>query len=201
MKNIFFSLWLFCLAICACNQNPAPPSAAPANALQTASFADTTAEKAAVLSATRAFFSWYGAFATSPQQSAAFDFIDTTGPHLKLNMKALDQYLDLFIKGGYTGHDFLQFEKAFYQKCEKAWQKEEKDDIPSGMDADHIECTQEDLADFFQKSPGKVVFTGPDKATVSFVMEGDTPANALKVFMKKENGKWLYIGTDCEMGL
>jgi hypothetical protein len=193
-------LGLTTLILTACNQTPPPTPATTLAPSGPAVFADTTAEKTAVITSTRAFFKWYTGFVASPEyQKTAYNFIDTTGTHLKLNMPALDKYLNLFVKGGYAGTDFLQFEKNYYLKCEKAWQKEEKDDIPSGMDADHIECSQEDMSDFFQKTPARVFFTGQDKATVSFPLEGE-PKHNLNVFMKKEQGKWLYLGTDCDLG-
>jgi hypothetical protein len=163
---------------------------------------DPAAEKAAVILGAKNFYTWYNVFVSSPDNTGEqYNFIDTSGAHLKLKPAVLDAYLNLYVKTGFVSQDFIQREKTFFQKCEKLWQKEEKDDIPSGMDGDHIQCTQEDMSAIYSKDPAAVQFTAPDQATVTYVLSPEPPAFSLHVFMKKENGKWLYSGNDCDMGV
>ena len=198
MKNILFAALVISLWS-ACQSTPNTPVATPAPPVPTF---DSTAEKAAVTASVRGFFDWYTKYMESPEFSnEKFEFVNYKTAHPALIPAALDAYLDQFVKGGFAGQAFVQRQKAFYQKAAVLWQKEEKGDIPSGMDADPYFCAQDDMGDYYRKAPVGVQFTGPDKATATLNVTDPTVESKLKVFLQKENGKWLYVGTECDLGV
>lgn len=199
MKNILFIG--FALAVwAACQSTPAVPVATTAPA--TVPALDSTAEKAAVTAAVRGFFSWYSQFMqTQDYKSDKYHFVDYDTPHPALKPAVLDAYLQAFVKGGFVGQEFVKRQKAFYQKASLLWQKEEKGDIPSGMDADPFFCAQDDVVEYYLKAPVQVQFTGPNQATAILDVTDPAMGMQLKVFAAKENGKWLYAGTECDLGV
>lgn len=200
MKNIFF--FGFALALWgACQSTPAVPATTTGSGTATTAF-DSTAEKTAVTAAVRGFFDWYSKFMQTPDfQSDKYYFVDYETPHPELKPAVLDAYLQAFVKGGFAGQAFVRRQKAFYQKAAVLWQKEEQGDIPSGMDADPFFCAQDDVAEYYLKAPVQVRFTGPDQATATLDLTDPTMGMKLVVFVQKENGKWLYVGTECDLGV
>ncbi len=198
MKHIFY-LGLALALWTACQSTPAvPATGAPAAMVAL----DSTAEKAAVTACVRGFFDWYSKFMQTPEsKSDKYYFVDYETPHPVLKPAVLELYLQEFVKGGYAGQAFVQRQKAFYQKAAVLWQKEEKGDVPSGMDADPFFCAQDDVAEYYLKAPVAVRFTGPDRATATLDLTDPTMGTKLKVFVQKENGKWLYVGTECDLGV
>ena len=200
MKNIFFlgfalAFWM------ACQSTPTVPATTTTAPAATPAF-DSTAEKMAVTAAVRGFFTWYSQFMKTPEYaSERFYFVDYEAPHPALKPAVLDAYLQEFVKGGFAGQALVRRQKAFYQKAAVLWQKEEKGDIPSGMDADPFLCAQDDVADYYLKAPVQVQFTGQDQATAILDVTDPTMGLKLKVFVQKENGKWLYSGTECDLGV
>ncbi len=198
MKNIFF-LGLVLALWTACQTSPnVPATTTPASKPAV----DSTAEKAAVTAAVRGFFNWYSQFMqTEDFSSNKYNFVDYETPHPTLKPAVLDAYLQAFVKGGFVGQEFVKRQKAFYQKASVLWQKEEKGDVPSGMDADPYFCAQDDVAEYYLKAPVTVQFTGQDQATAILDLNDETMQTKLKVFLQKENGKWLYAGTECDLGV
>ncbi len=201
MKNIFF-LGLALALWTACQSTPAVPVTTTPPAPTVAAALDSTAEKAAVTAAVRGFFTWYSQFMQSPDFSSdKYYFVDYETPHPALKPAVLDAYLQAFVKGGFVGQAFVKRQQAFYQKAAVLWQKEEKGDVPSGMDADPFFCAQDDVMEYYLKAPVDVQFTGPDQATATLNLTDPTMGYKLKVFVTKENGKWLYAGTECDLGV
>jgi hypothetical protein len=200
MKYILFA----CLVVTlwtACQPTPATPVTTTAPSPSTPAF-DSTREKTAVTAAVRGFFDWYSKYMQTPAFSdEKFVFIDYKTPHPALKPTALDAYLQEFVKGGFAGQGFVQRQKAFYQKAAVLWQKEEQGDIPSGMDADPYFCAQDDVAEYYLKAPVQVQFTDPQHATATLNVTDPTMDLKLKVFVQKEDGKWLYVGTECDLGV
>ncbi|MEO6038003.1 MAG: hypothetical protein ABIQ93_06270, partial [Saprospiraceae bacterium] len=160
------------------------------------------AEKSAAIAAVRGFFDWYSKYMQTPEYSnEQYEFVNYKTSHPALVPAALDAYLDQFVKGGFAGQAFVQRQKAFYQKAAVLWQKEEKGDIPSGMDADPYFCAQEDVADYYRKADARVQFSAPDRATVTLHVTDPAMESELRVFVQKEHGKWLYAGTECDLGV
>lgn len=186
----------------ACQSTPAVP-AAPTTGSRGATIAfDSITESTAVATAVRGFFDWYSQFMNSPDaKSDKYYFVDYETPHPVLKPAVLDLYLQEFVKGGFAGQAFMQRQKAFYQKAAVLWQKQEKDDVPSGMDADPFFCAQDDVAEYYRKAPIAVRFTGPDQATATLDLTDPTMGTKLNVFLQKENGKWLYVATECDLGV
>ncbi len=163
---------------------------------------DSLAEKAAVTAAVRGFFDWYSKYMQTPDfGNEKYNFVDYETPHPALKPAALEAYLGQFVKGGFVGQAFVQRQKAFYQKAAVLWQKEEKGDIPSGMDADPFFCAQDDVAEYYKKATVDVQFTAPDKATATLDLTDPTMMYKLPVYLQKENGKWLYVATQCDLGI
>ena len=200
MKNIIFigsilALWS------ACQSTPSVPATTTASRSAAVAL-DSTAEKVAITTAVRGFFGWYSKFMETPEaKSDKFYFVDYETPHPVLKSAVLDMYLQEFVKGGFAGQAFVRRQKAFYQKAAVLWQKEEQGDVPSGMDADPFFCAQDDVAEYYRKAPVAVRFTGPDQATATLDLTDPTMGTKLNVFVQKENGKWLYVGTECDLGV
>jgi len=200
MKNIFF-LGLALALWTACQSSPNVPATTTVTPAATPAF-DSTAEKAAVTAAVRGFFNWYSQFMQTPDFSSdKYQFVGYETQHPALKPAVLDAYLQTFVKGGFAGQEFVKRQKAFYQKASVLWQKEEKGDIPSGMDADPFFCAQDDVAEYYVKAPVTVQFTGQDQATAILNLNDETMQTTLKVFLQKENGKWLYADTECDLGI
>jgi len=199
MKNIFFLLFALSI-LTACRDSASTP--ASTNAVPTGPALDTTSEKTGIALAVRGFFGWYGKFMNSPEVgSEELNFMDDSGPHYKIKAAVLDKYLNEFVKSGYAGQAFVEREKEFYQKAENHWQTEPKGDIPTGMDADHYLCAQEDMTEYYPKAPLRISFGGADRATATLSLDDETFKSTLNVFVKKENGKWVYVGTECATGV
>ncbi len=200
MKNLLF-LGVALALIAACQSSPATTNSTTAAPATKPTF-DSTAEKAAVTAAVRGFFTWYSQFMQTPDMNGnKYNFVNYTTPHPQLMPAVLDAYLQAFVSGGFVGQEFVKRQKAFYQKASLLWPKEEKGDIPSGMDADPFFCAQDDVTEYYLKAPVEVQFTAPDQATAILNVTDPTMELKLKVFVTKENGKWLYAATECDLGV
>ncbi len=201
MKNILFACLIVTFWTACQPSTPATPVTTTAPSPGTPAF-DSTTEKAAVTAAVRGFFNWYSQYMRTPAFSdEKFEFVDYNTPHPALKPAALDAYLQEFVQGGYAGQGFVQRQKAFYQKAAILWQKEEKGDIPSGMDADPYFCAQDDVAEYYLKAPVQVQFTDSEHATATLDVTDPTMQLKLVVFLQKEHGKWLYVHTECDLGV
>ena len=199
MKNILFAA--LTLALWSACQSPSPAPVATTTTPAVPAF-DTLAEKTAVTTAVRGFFNWYSKYMETPEfGNEKYNFVDYETPHPALKPAVLDAYLDQFVKGGFAGQAFVQQQKAFYQKAAIMWQKEEKGDIPSGMDADPYFCAQDDVAEYYLKAPVEVKFTAANKATAILHVHDEVNQLDLPVYLQKENGKWLYVSTECDLGV
>jgi len=199
MKNIFFAA-LALTFWAACQSSPTTPAVSTAPPPPSAF--DTVAEKTAVTLAVRGFFDWYSKYMQTPEfGNEKYNFVDYETPHPVLKPATLDAYLQQFVKGGFVGQAFVDYHKSFYQKAAIMWQKEEKGDVPSGMDADPYFCAQDDVAEYYLKADVDVQFTAPGKATAVLKLTDLTMDMTLPVYLQKENGKWLYVRTECDLGV
>lgn len=201
MKHFLF-IGVVLALFAACQSSPDTTNTTAETSATKTPAIDSTAEKAAVTAAVRGFFAWYSQFMQSPDFSNEnYQFVDYEASHPVLKTDKLDAYLQMFVKSGFAGQEFVKRQKAFYQKASVLWQKEEKGDVPSGMDADPFFCAQDDVTEYYVKAPVEVQFTSPDQATAVLNLTDETMQNKLKIFVTKENGKWLYAGTECDLGV
>lgn len=189
-KLIFLPIIASLTAFAACTeQGPATSDTSDAAA------ADSTAIAATI----HGFYGWYNGFASDTTQ--AYDFTDASGQHLRLKPDVLEKYLGEFRKSGFVSEEFIANEQKFYAACEKLWQNEAVDDVPSGMDADKMFCAQDwEFAEFTTAPVSSRV--NADKATASIMFSPNSPNGESRSFeLKKENGKWLLTKVICDTGV
>jgi len=183
-------LMLFCAVLMlafACNQAPKNQG------YDTEDTADITAINDVI----HGFYGWYdGVLHDTTKQ---IKFTDATGAHLKLNPANLDAYFAQFKASGFVSDEFIENEKKFYRSCEKFWQKEAIDDVPSCLDADKYFCAQDWDIKEWTSNPTTVEITGKDKAKASMTFKfGDTSEDRNFELIKKD-GKWLLLSIECDM--
>lgn len=152
-------------------------------------------DSAAIADAVHGFYKWYGTFYQDHSQNV--DFTDRKGKLLKLDQTKFDAYFSHFKNSGFVSADFIANEAAYYKDCEVLWQKENKDEVVSCLDADRYFCTQEepDYA-FYSQAPVKSKATGDGKA-IAIIERGAGSEISISVELKKENGKWLITKAGC----
>lgn len=143
------------------------------------------------------FFNWYDKHADS---LARIRFVDEQKEHLELDEPLLQRYLSVLGSSGLVSTELLDNETRFYKACEKAWQSEKKDEIPTGLSADRFYCAQDFIAPY---SSGKVTSeVNGDRATATLTLTGEMGEKSQFRFdMKKEYGKWLLARLGCDMGV
>lgn len=191
MRNLFFFSTACFLLFMACAENS--PKAAEK---MPPSVSNDTTDIAATI---HGFFVWYDKFQNDTTRH--IDFMDDSGKHLKINETALKTYLGEFQKSGFVSESFIVGEFDFYQKCAKLWQNEEKDGIPSGMDADKIFCAQDWDIDVWTKSPVRIVKTDDTHAKATLYGTWNTDKFERQYELVKENGKWLLTKIECDTGV
>ncbi len=195
MKNILLQTAVLVSLLVACGQEPKKADReTPANALP-------SPDSVAVVAAVQGFFDWYGQMAASPNFAEKFNFVDYSGQHPQLKPELLEKYLAEFVASGHCGQAFVQGERMFYRQCAEAWKSIPIDEVPPCLDADRYFCAQEDVSGFFKKAAVAVETTGADTATATLTLNfGPNDKQARRVFLKKEGGKWLVAGVECDMG-
>ncbi len=145
------------------------------------------------------FYAWYDAFQRDETRNIIFT--SDKGKHLTLDQARLDQYFANLKAGGFISDDFIENEKVILKKCEKLWQNEDKEDVPSCLDADRYFCAQDWDIEFWTKAPVSAEGLGTDnvEATMSG-SEGGGPREQ-KFELKKENGKWMITKIECDLGV
>lgn len=189
-KTILFILPFFLFVAC---------TEVPKNAPATASTTTTTpalSDSAAIADVIHGFYKWYDRF--SQDSTKSFNFTNDKGKHLTLDMPKLEKYLAEFKATGFISAEFVENDIAFYKKCEKIWQTEEKDGIPTGMDADKYFCAQDWEIDFWTKSPVRIKPLGTDKVAATMYGTEGGGKKEHNFELKKENGKWLLSKIECE---
>lgn len=192
MKNAILP-GLLLLGLFACQQ--APKTAEP----QTPPPAPAIPDSAAVADVIHNFYKWYDAF--SRDETKGVDFTDDSGAHLKLNAAKLDAYFANFQNSGFVSAGFIEQEKAFYKKCEALWQKEPKDDVPSGMDADKYFCAQDWEVGFYTTAAVRLQPSGADRVTATLYSSNSNDPQDRRIELVRENGKWLIAKIECDMGV
>ncbi len=107
-------------------------------------------------------------------------------------------YSDL--TSGFVSAGFIEQEKAFYKKCEALWQKEPKDDVPSGMDADKYFCAQDWEIKNWITGPIKINFNKNDSASITYLILDSLDNQERKIECQKLNGQWLISKIECDLG-
>lgn len=158
-----------------------------------------SADSVAVADIIHNFYKWYDGF--SKTDAGGINFTDATGKHLKLDQAKMEAYFTSFKNSGFISQEFIDGEYIFYKKCEKLWQNEFVDDVPSGMDADKYFCAQDWELEFWTSSPVRIKSLGPDKiAATLYGTQADAP-DERNFELKKENGKWVIVKIECDMGV
>lgn len=158
-----------------------------------------TNDSTAVAAVIHGFYKWYDHFITN--DAINYNITDNGGAHLTLNQEALDAYLATIKKSGFVNDAFIQGEYAYYKKCEQLWQNEDKEDVPSGMDADKYFCAQDYDIAFYTEAPIRIQSLGADKISAT-MYNTDTEYPMERHFeLQKENGKWYISKIECDMGI
>ncbi len=187
---IFALLMGIVLQFFACS--PAPKDTAEATPA-------ATADSAAVADVIHGFYKWYNTFVSD--ETMQIDFTNEEGEHLKLDQPALEKYYSHFKNAGFVNDAFIQNEYEFFKKCEKLWQNERIDEVPSCMDSNKHFCAQDWEIDYWVTSPVRIKSLGDNKvAATMYGTEAGTPKES-NFELEKENGKWLISKIECDMGI
>lgn len=163
--------------------------------------ATVNADSAAISEALRGFFKWYTA---NQEAILAIDVVDGSGKVAKISEPGLQQYLALFQKSGFVSSTFLENETKFYRACAKVWaeNKEDPEELLSGMDADRFLCSQEeDIDDLGNSAVVSAKITGDQAAAQIVAGKNGALESPLKFDLKKENGRWLLAKVGCDVGI
>lgn len=191
MKSL---IYIALIALAACGQKskvepvqtPAPVNTAAAT------FSKDSADMA---DAIHRFFKWYGE--TGEQLINKINFIDESGPHPKLDLPKLGQYLGEFYHSDAICEEFVQNETIFYRACSQGWKNETSGEVITCMDSDHYYCQQDGEVKEFLTAGVSAKITG-GRAEVKLMLDPNGPNGGPRDFeMKKENGKWLLSKVGC----
>lgn len=189
MKKVFFVL-ISASFLFACKQETKEEKTSSTVPSTSTRAADSTA----IADAVHGFYKWYGTFWADHSKNVAFT--NDKGKTLKLDQTKFDTYFSHFKNSGFVSSDFITNEAAYYKNCETLWQKENKDEVASCLDADRYFCSQEEPEiEFYAKTPIEINTLSGEKASVSTASkDGNIP---LRIELKKENGKWLISKAGC----
>ncbi len=155
-------------------------------------------EQVAIAKTIHDFYTWYNAFDQS-KDNPGFDFIGDKGKHNTLIAKKLEVYLARFTTTGLVSSKWADNERAFFQECEKQWQKEALGDLPFGLDANRVYCGQDGEFEEFKTATVKATIAG-NQATATMHFKKDSPNGEDRTYsLEKENGKWLITNIDCKI--
>ena len=194
MKQFSLVTLAVTLFFAACNNKEVKKSSASAET-KTA-VVNTTADSLAIAEALHGFFTWYDANET---RLGKIEYVNDKGKHLVLDEKQLMLYHAEVKKSGFVSDDFIADEKKFYQACSKAWAKERKDEVPTGLEADRYHCAQDFVAPYNTGAVTSII--NGDHADVVLTLSAGGSKSDFKFEMKKENGKWLLSKIGCDMGV
>ena len=174
-------LFVVCLALAsffACQE--APKNNAPGN---------PQAELAAITAMVIDFYNWYTYEVNS--EAINYDYIDSKGEFLKLDMAKVAVYHAQMMKSGFLSQAYIDNDMAYLKKYEAIWAKNKKNDyngLFSGEPNDRILCGL-DSNPYNIVSKLKIDLIGTNKAKT-------TRGNS-KLELVKENGKWLISKIYC----
>jgi hypothetical protein len=187
-KNILLSLSMMMIFF-ACQESPTKTMTETS---------DISADSTAITTVIHDFYEWYGDFVMGEK---SIIFIKEENGHNVLDLPLLDEYLAKFQATELVSNQFIDRQIAYYRACEKIWQKESADDIPSGLDADKYFCGQDYDINFWIKSPVRLESIDGNKVIATmYGMEGDLPKEQ-NFELVKENNKWLLSEIECDMGI
>lgn len=191
MKNLaFFALIL--AAACGPKKQAEVQTPAPANTAVVSTYPKDSADMAETI---HRFFKWYGE--SGEQLINKINFIDESGPHPKLDLPKLGQYLGEFYHSEAVCEEFVQNETIFYRACSQGWKTENSGEVITCMDSDHYYCQQDGEVKEFLTAGVSAKITG-GRAEVKLMLDPNGPNGGPRDFeMKKENGKWLLSKVNC----
>ena len=160
---------------------------------------DVATDSTAIANTIHGFYQWYDAYVND--NTKQIDFLKVVKNHNTLDLPLLDKYLAKIQSSGFISAEFIANDKAFYQACEKVWQKEEAEGVPTGMDADKYFCAQDWDINFWTKSPVRIKNIGTDKVAATLYGKHGDGSLEHNFELKKENGKWLISKIECDMGV
>lgn len=176
MKQLFPVLLLL-LSILACKNKPAPTQ----NDLDLAAISETIHK----------FAQWANDFSNGPTEDQMI--LDLKGKYARIDSTLLNRYLARIQASGFVSDKFLDGERAYYQKCEPFWQKENKDEILTGMDDNRFFHAQDwDLKQWTTTPVNAIEGLGTDEVTATMNNTDGTPF--VTYTLEKESDKWLITG-------
>lgn len=143
------------------------------------------------------FYEWYSLFVVDSQ--SRIDFVEDDGMHYRLSRARLDTYLQKLAKCEFVTNQLIWHQREMYLKCEKLWQRENNQDVPSCMDGDPLFCAQEWDMEYWTQSPVMIDYIKNDSAEVR--MEGISFHSPMtrKFGLKKEGERWKLALVECVM--
>lgn len=156
-------------------------------------------DSSAIADAIHGFYQWYDAYLQDGTKTV--DFAKVVGKHLTLDLPLLEKHLANIKASGFVSSELLDSDRAFYKACEKLWQNEDAEDVPSGMDADKYFCAQDWDIRFWVQSPVRLKSIGQDRVAATLYGTDEAGPTEQNFELKKENGKWLLTKIECDMGI
>ena len=191
--NIFIAVFIFFVAQACQNKETAKTAAIPTTKMIAP---DSREDSTAIADVLHGFFTWFDA---NQERIGKINYINDKGKHLKLDEKLLQDYLAEVKKSGFVCDEFVADEMKFYQTCSKAWQTEDKGDVPTGLDADRYHCAQDFIAPYNTGAVTSTI-TGDRAKAILTLTYGDSKSD-FKFDMKKEGNKWFLAKIDCDLGV
>ncbi|MDX1939517.1 MAG: DUF3828 domain-containing protein [Saprospiraceae bacterium] len=145
------------------------------------------------------FYKWYDTFQKDDINN--LNFTTATGEHLALDMPKLEQYFANLEASGFISSRFIEKERAILQECEVLWQNENKDEVPSCLDADRFFCAQDWDINFWTSAAVTATRRGIDKAKATLKSNAGGGPQERIIELQKENGRWLIIDIPCDRGI
>ena len=176
-------LFVVCLALAsffACQE--APKNNAPGN---------PQAELAAITAMVIDFYNWYTYEVNS--EAINYDYIDSKGEFLKLDMAKVAVYHAQMMKSGFLSQAYIDNDMAYLKKYEAIWAKDKENgnEAPlSGEDYDRVFCGQDWEPEEYTTGMHKVDELGTNQAKIT--------VGASKLELVKQDGKWLISKISCE---
>lgn len=195
MKNCIIIL-ISVLFVFACNQNTEKESNSTQTVTNNKSNTSISTDSMEIAAVIHGFYKWYDVFVNKNMQ-----FTDNTGKHLKLSPSKLAAYYAELKKTGFVSEEFVENEYAFFKKCEKLWENENKDEVVSCLDADKYFCAQDWDINFWVNSPIRIKNMGENRAFATMYSTDKQNPQEHNFDIKKENNKWLLTKIACDMGI
>lgn len=194
MKYFVFTFFSIIAAL-SCNQG----TAGAANQSQVESPSQGTLQDdpdlKAINETIHGFYAWYAQYL---DDTPTFDITDDEGIHLKLDAAKLDAYYGQLRASGFISEEYIAADRKFWTECERLWQDESKDEIPSCLDYDRFFCAQDWDIPFWTGAPVSADGLGTNKVKALMSgLEAGSPREQ-KFELVKEREKWKISSIVCE---